>query len=250
MPIELCDDDGSDRDGALEGLGLVVRRLTNGPVYHEYDAVGLNGVLDFSHLLKQRVLLLVATRGIHDNQVVLFLPEALDASRSNSSRVGLRVTSVERDAGLCTVLLELVEGTRTERIRANHSRPVSPPLVGVSILRARRRLTVSLETNEHNDVALPLLELVGLGAWVKHRAKLTEDGLFDYFPLVETRGHVLQLDGFLHVISQLLHELDVNITLNQRCCDILQAIFENSVVNEGHVGHVPQRPGYFITKLR
>mmetsp|Transcript_13052 Transcript_13052/g.36622 ORF Transcript_13052/g.36622 Transcript_13052/m.36622 type:complete len:513 (-) Transcript_13052:56-1594(-) len=246
VAVELRHDHGADRDGLLERQGLVVRRLAHRAIDDENDAVRLHGFLDLPHFLEEGVLLLVPSTRIHDDEVVPFLPEALDSRSSYRCRVRLGVTSVKRDPRLRTVLLQLVESSRAEGIRADHRGPIPLPLVGVSVLRARRRLTVTLKTHEHDHVTSPFLQLVRLRVWIQHGAKLREHGLLDDLPLVEAGRHVLYLHRALHVVPQLLDELYVYVRLKQSRRYVLQAVVQHGLVHERVVRHAAQGARYLV----
>lgn len=69
-----------------------------------------------SHLLKQRLLLLVPSTGIHNDEIPPLLAEALDSLLRNNGRVALLITPVEWDLGLGGVLLQLVKGSCSEGV--------------------------------------------------------------------------------------------------------------------------------------
>ena len=71
------------------------------------------GVIHLTHLLKELLLLLVPTAGVHNDEVLLFRAKLFDALLRYRGWVRLCVASVERDLGLCCVLFELVKGTFT-----------------------------------------------------------------------------------------------------------------------------------------
>lgn len=104
VAVQLCDDDGADLDGLLEGLGLVVRRLADAAVHHKDDEVGVDGRGHLLELLEQRRVLLVPAARVDDDQVPPLLLEAQHALLRNHGRVGLAVGAVEGDGSLGRVL--------------------------------------------------------------------------------------------------------------------------------------------------
>ena len=121
VAIQLSHDDGTDWDLRLELSGLIVNPLTIGGGHDEDNIVGNDGILNLLHLVEEGGLLLVATRGIYDNQVILLSTKLADSLAGNGDGIALGEASVEAYLGLSSVLLELVLGTSTEGIGADKS---------------------------------------------------------------------------------------------------------------------------------
>lgn len=75
---------------------------------------------DLLHLVEEGSLLLVAARGVDDDNVVAGLLELLHALRRDLDGVALRVRAVEGDLGARRVLRELIERAGTERVGTDH----------------------------------------------------------------------------------------------------------------------------------
>ena len=105
MAVKLCDDDAADVDAAAEGKRLLIASLTDGAVHDEDDVLRVDRGGDLHHLVEQLLLLPVTARGVHDDDLLVFLFEVRHALHRDLHRVGLRVGAVERHAHLRRVLL-------------------------------------------------------------------------------------------------------------------------------------------------
>lgn len=104
----------------------------------------------------------MSSRGVHYDDLVLFLFEDLDAFVCNLDRVGLIGVSVEWASDLGSVLLELVEGACSEGVAADKGGSPASFDVVVGVFCASGGLTGSLETHEHDYLGLASFELVRL----------------------------------------------------------------------------------------
>jgi len=76
------------------------------------DAMHLRSA-HLSHLLKERLLLLMPTRGVYNDEVMAGLLELIHTLAGNHCSVRLCVGPIEGYLHLCSILLELVKGTCT-----------------------------------------------------------------------------------------------------------------------------------------
>lgn len=75
--------------------------------------------VDLFHLLEQTALLLVTATRVDDDDLIFLFPELSNAILCDTDRIRLSVTTVERNAQLRRILLQLVEGPGTECICTN-----------------------------------------------------------------------------------------------------------------------------------
>eukprot|EP00967_Tisochrysis_lutea_P022557 scaffold25714_cov30-Tisochrysis_lutea.AAC.10 len=131
-----------------------------------------DGAAYLLHLLEERCLLHVAARGVYNDDLVCLLLELGHAFGSDLRRISFGVRAVERYLGFGAVLLQLVEGARTEGVGAHERTLEALALVHVRVFGACGGLAGSLQPDEHDDVGALLLRLVRLLARVEHAAQL------------------------------------------------------------------------------
>mmetsp|Transcript_45248 Transcript_45248/g.106175 ORF Transcript_45248/g.106175 Transcript_45248/m.106175 type:complete len:260 (+) Transcript_45248:888-1667(+) len=233
VAVELRHDHRPHAHRVLERAGLVVRSLTDGGVEHEDHVVRLHRGSDLLHLLEERGLLLVAPGGVDDDDLLALLLEHVHAVLRDLDGVALGVGPVERDAGLGSVLLQLVKRAGAESVSADQARLEVLPVVVQRILGARGGFAAALESDEHDHVGLSLLGLVGRVAGVEHLAQLLEHRLLDHSPAVETSSEILKIDSALDVLPELGHKLNVDIGRQQRRCDLLEHVVDRLLIDDG-----------------
>jgi hypothetical protein len=94
----------------------------------------------------------VATGCVYDDDLKALFFELLHTLCCYYHGVRLCVGTVVWDLGFRGILLELVEGTGSEGIRAHQTRLEASRLVPSCQLRTCRRLSRTLQTHEHDDV--------------------------------------------------------------------------------------------------
>mmetsp|Transcript_14233 Transcript_14233/g.40632 ORF Transcript_14233/g.40632 Transcript_14233/m.40632 type:complete len:272 (-) Transcript_14233:1515-2330(-) len=140
MSVKLRDDDGADIDRVVEGLGLLICRLPNGTIHDEYHSVRFHRGGHLTHLLEQALLLPVPTRGINNDQIPPFFPESFHTIGSDDCRVRFLERTIVRYLHLGGVLLQLIQGSRAERVCANECWLEAFFLVIMRVLGCRCRL--------------------------------------------------------------------------------------------------------------
>jgi hypothetical protein len=136
VTIKLGDDDTSNWNGLLEGHGLILASLTNGRVHDEDNIIWFDGLLHLLHLIEEIILLLVSTRGIHNDHLEALLLKLVHTLNCNLNWVSLSVGPKEWDPHLRSILLQLVKCTCSEGISTDQTCPEPLLLPIVSILRA------------------------------------------------------------------------------------------------------------------
>lgn len=161
VAIHLGDDDWPYINCLSESLGLSIALLANGAIHDEDDVVRLHCLLDLLHLIKKLSLLLVPSWCINDNDLHSLLLELSHTLLGNGNGVSFDVAAIEGDSNLGCVLFELVKGSCSECICADHGD--SPPflLVVIGNLAASGGFATALEANEHNNVGLASFGLIG-----------------------------------------------------------------------------------------
>lgn len=140
---------------------------------------------------------------------------------------------------------------------------------------ATARLT--LQTNEHDHARFPLLGSEGRLPGIQHVAELREDGLtikpsvnkmlqitrklhrceggrgahlLDDAPLVGPGGERLEVDDALDVGLHIADHLELDVGLQERARDLIEAVAEHLLVDHGGVAHLRQRAGDAPAELR
>ena len=181
VAIELRDDHRAHTDGLLEGLGLGEASLADRAIHDEDASVRIDSLLYLNHLLKEGTLLSMTTGGVHDDDLVLVLAEVRDTSFGDFDRVSLVLVTVERTLDLCSVHLQLRERSSTECISAHNTNLPAFLHVVICELGASRRLTGTLQTNEHDHIRFASFELVCLIIRREHIGELINHCLLDDF---------------------------------------------------------------------
>mmetsp|Transcript_29067 Transcript_29067/g.81803 ORF Transcript_29067/g.81803 Transcript_29067/m.81803 type:complete len:282 (+) Transcript_29067:408-1253(+) len=253
MAVELRDDHAAHVHGARERRCLVEHGLALRRIHDENGVVGTNCRSDFLHLLQQPGLLLVPTRRVDDDELVLVLHELLHAFGRDGHWIRLRVGTVERDAELGGVLLQLVEGSGTERVRAHHGRLPAAPLVVVGELGDGGRLSGALQSDEEHDVGLGALHGVRLALRRQQPDELLHDDLLDGLADVGRRALILVglllvvLHDVLHpaldVLAQRHDQLDVDVGFDQGPRDVIEQRVKVLAgdASRRHIVELPQR---------
>lgn len=99
----------------------------------------------------------MATGGIDDDDLDPLLFELFDALLGDGDGVGLGVATVEGDADASGVLFQLVEGTCSEGIGADHGYSPAFLFVVVGVFCAGGGLTTALQPDQHHYAGLALL---------------------------------------------------------------------------------------------
>src|SRR5829696_1060625 len=113
--------------------------------------MGLYRPPDVLDLLHHRLVYDLTACGIHDDEVVSFVPGNLYSALRDPLRRRLRALGIDRDTQLLAYLLELVYSRRTVRIARHQVRVLAHLAHEKGELAGGRCLTVSVEACEHHD---------------------------------------------------------------------------------------------------
>jgi hypothetical protein len=122
--------------------------------------------------------------------------------------------------------LQLLEGTRSERIRTHHTR--FEPRTGVvqRVLGDGGRLAGTLQTNEHDHARLALLRHVRLLARIHHVHQLLVHCSLDKLLTVHARWQLRDVALGLNVLAELNRQAHPHIGLQQRVAHLLQQLLD------------------------
>ncbi|GMT20255.1 hypothetical protein PFISCL1PPCAC_11552, partial [Pristionchus fissidentatus] len=82
-------------------------------------------------------------------------------------------------------------------------------------LGASRRLSRSLQTDEHDHIGFALLRREWSNARIEQLQQLLEHGLLDESSLVDAARHLVKANNSLHIVLQLRDETDVHVGLDE-----------------------------------
>mmetsp|Transcript_56921 Transcript_56921/g.123161 ORF Transcript_56921/g.123161 Transcript_56921/m.123161 type:complete len:250 (+) Transcript_56921:918-1667(+) len=249
MSIKLRHDDAAYVDALPESLGLFEAGLPYMGVHDEDNVVRLYHLRHLLHLVEERLLLLVSTRRIYNDEIVLLFLEELNSLLGNLHGIRLIVVPVEGNADLGRILPELIEGASTEGICAHQRCLPAFPVVVVRILGAGRCLAAALKPYHHDNIALALFELVWLLVRRNQPNQLLHYGLLDEFPLVNAAHIRLEKHTFLHVVPEFGHVADIHVCLEQRCCNFLQHLIQQVVIDDGSSVQLAERGSDLLPQL-
>ena len=102
----------------------------------------------------------MTTRRIHNDDLVLILPEICNTILGDFHRISLTLVTIEGTLDFSSVHLQLSKGTRTESISTDDTHFPALFHIVVCKLRTGRCLTGTLKTDKHDDVWLAALEFV------------------------------------------------------------------------------------------
>jgi hypothetical protein len=224
VSVHLSDDNRADIDCFPEGLSLNITLLSDRTVHHEDDVIGLHCLLNLLHLIEELCLLLMPSRGIHDNDLHAFFFELGHTFLSDRNGVSLDVATIEGNSYLRCVLLELVKGTCSESISAYHCHSPSLLLIVVGDLAAGSCLTATLKSNKHDDICLSSFRLVRLLLNLEESRELFDNCGFDEDS--EVSSLLLLCFELIHDVFSKLHDIsNINIAAEQSVADFFETIF-------------------------
>ena len=227
VTVCLRDDDGSKIRSLLERLCLRLGLLTYRGVEHHDRLVRLDGLLDIHHLLEQGRLLSMSTGGIDDDDLEALLLKLVNTFAGDLGGVCLGQGTVVGDLGFGGILFQLIKGTGSERVGTNEAGSEASRLVMSGELGTCRRLTGTLQTDEHDDIGLALLGLERLGMGVNELDEFIEDGLLYEALLVDGGWEVLEVDGGADGVLEAADELDVDVGFEEGSRYLVEHGFES-----------------------
>ena len=183
----------------MERLCLRVTSLTDASVHDEDSCVRFDSLFNLEHLIEKGLFLLVSSRGINNNDFIVFLPKEFDTFFGYQNRISLVLMTKERALNLCSVHFELLKSASPERVSANETNPPSSLHVLVSKLGASGGLSRALKTDKHDDIWLAPNKLIRLVFRAQHPSELVNDNLKD--DSLQIVGDIVIV--FVHVLPDL-----------------------------------------------
>lgn len=121
VAIELGDKDTAVSGSLLESPTLSLCCLTNASIENHDRLVRCDGLADLNHFTKELAFLLVPARRVNNDDFEFGSLEGSNTCRGNRNRVCLGMRTIEGEIDFRSILLELVEGTRPERVRTHEA---------------------------------------------------------------------------------------------------------------------------------
>ena len=140
----------------------------------------------------------------------------LDGSPRDLDRADLIAQGEERNLHLLCIDTQLIDRRRTVDIAGNEDRCAARRLELPRQLRRGCRLTGTLETHHHDDGNLARRTKGDLGRLrTHHLGELVIDDLDNRLRRCEAVQHLLTDGLFLHLRDEILHQLEVDVGLEQ-----------------------------------
>ena len=146
------------------------------------------------------------------------------------SWINFAIAAKERYLSFGGVLLQLVECTGPESIRANQSGLVAFLFKEVCIFCARSGFTRTLQPYKHDYIALSFLDLRRLLFAIQHQAQLVKHSFLNNFALIQSSRHLTYVDLVFNVLPKLLYHGYVNVGLQQSSGNILKKFVQHCLV--------------------
>ena len=154
MTIQLGNDHTAYIHAISEGQSLVIASLTNATVHNKYNILGCDGLRDLLHFIKKFLFLFVSSWSIYDDYFEVFFLEMVHAIQRDLYRIRFCVAPIERNSHFGGILLQLVEGPSSERIRTHQGHFPAFLLVVIGIFGTSRGLTRPLQADKHNHIGV------------------------------------------------------------------------------------------------
>lgn len=95
-----------------------------------------------------------------------------------------------------------------------------------------------MQTDEHDDAGFALFGSERGFPGIENFAELIEHGLLDDPTLVVASGEVVEVDDALDVSLHFTDELELHIGLEECARDVIEAIVEDFLVDDGRIAHL------------
>ena len=207
-------------------------------VEDEQDVRRLRRVPDARELLHQLLVDVQAAGGVDDDDVVARLAGRVEPVLDDLDRI-LRVAAVDGDLDLAAELLELVDRGRPLQVGRDQRRLLPVLAQQQRELGGRRRLAGALEAGEQ-DHGRRLAEREPRVAGAHQRRQLLVDDLDDLLPGVEALEHVLAGRALAHLRDEVLHDLEVDVGLEQREPDLAHRLRDRLLVEASLAAEVAE----------
>ena len=120
----------------------------------------------------------------------------------------------------------------------------------ICVFRTGSGFSRTLQSDEHDDAGLALLGGEGRLPGIEHVAELGEDGLLYDASLVGAGGEGLEVDDLPDVGLHVADHLELDVGLQERAGDLVEALPEHLLVDHRGVAHLRERAGDAPAQLR
>ncbi len=238
VSVELREDDAVEGDTLLERLRDRDRFLAGHRVEHEQDVRRLRRVAHRAELFHQRLVDVQPARGVEDDDVLALAPRLVDSRGHRLDRIGRRE---DRDLELAAQLLELLDGGRAGEVGGDERGRVPLLAQEERELRGGRRLARALEAREQDHRRRTAGERELRVAAPHERGQLLVDDAHDLLPGREALRHVGAERPLAHPRDEVLHDLEVDVGLEQREADLAHGAGDRVLVEPAAAANVVQR---------
>ena len=232
VTVHLGDDNWAYIDSFPEGLGLSIALLTDGAVHDKDDVVGADSFLNLFHFIKELGFLFVSTWGIDDDDFHALVFELGNSFFGDGNWVSFDVASVEGNSYLGCVLFQLIEGSSSEGIGANHGDSPAFLFVVVCYFTASGCFSTALKSDKHDDVDFSSFGFEGFLLNFEEAGQFLDDGLFDENSEVATALFFI-FELIENILSQFHDILDIDIAAQECVANLFEAFFDGFFIDDG-----------------
>src|SRR5438874_408192 len=240
VTVELRQHDAVEGDALLEGERDVDGLLPGHGVEHEQDVGRLRRVANAFQLRHQLLVDVQASGSVEDDRVGAVRRQPLDAVAHDAHRVG-PILAVDGHLDLATELLELVDRGGSLEIRRDERRRAAFLAQEQGELRRGRRLAGALQPGEQDHGRQPAGEDELRAAGAHQRRQLLVHGLHDLLARRDALQHLLPERALAHLSNEVLHDLEVNISLKQGETDLAHGTRDRLLVELATAAEVAER---------
>ena len=209
--------------GALDGV-LPRHRVRDVEQVRRVD-----GGADGLKLVHQLVVDVQAPRRVHDHHVEAQGARLADRLRRPPHGVHLPRRVEHAQAGLLAEHGQLPDGRGAAHVGGHHQRVSALPRQPRAQLPRRRRLARTLQPEEQHDARRPRRRGEAAGGVAEQREHLVPDDPHDLLRGREAAQHVLAHGAVAHAVHERLHDLEVDVGLEQRQPDLAQGGFDRGL---------------------
>src|SRR6266540_1316639 len=240
VAVELRHQDAVERDALLERERHVHRLLSRHGVEHEQDIRRLRLVTNALELVHQLLVDMQAAGGVQDDRVYAVLGESADAVVDDRHRIRI-VLAVNGNLNLPAELLELVD--RGGSLKVGGDEPRLPSLLAQEQrkLGRSRCLPGPLQTREQDYGRRATRERKLRAACTHQRRELLVDGLHHLLARRQALQHLLAERALAHLRHELLHDLEVDVGLEQREPDLAHRAGDGLLVELAAPAEIAER---------
>ena len=221
IPVQLGKHHAVEIQDFIKGLGRIDRVLPRHGIHHKEDLLGLYGIADIGDLGHHLLIHRQAAGRVDDHHVVAVCFGICNPGLRQGHRIAVLLVGVDGHADLVPHYVQLVDGRRTVHV-TGHQQGVLAflSLEEIGQLAGKGRLPGPLQT-AHQDNGRTPREVDPFGIAPHQLGELVLDDLHHQLAGLQRGEHVLPDGLLLHLVGELLGDLEVYVRIEQGAADLL-----------------------------